>query len=148
MSDTTRKRILIRVESIMKDLGFFNHTEINRMTVIDIDEVALPSAFVYSGPEARLRSEYTPGVFYQQAAVIGQETFEWKVFIEVWGENLDLEELLGRIHKAMYEDYTIGGEAAESCRTGVEMWVIDPERVITAMLIEYTVLYRHELGIM
>jgi hypothetical protein len=31
---------------------------------------------------------------------------------------------------------------------GAEMWVVDPDRILTAMLIEYSVTYRHPLGIM
>jgi len=146
MAETTRKRILARFEQNMKSLGLFKHTEINRMTVIDIDEVPLPAVFVYSGPEERLREKETNRTTLQYSPLIGKENWEWKIYLEVWGENLDLEEVLGSIHEVMFADYRVGGEAVEAVRSGVEMWVIDPERIITAMLIEYTVVYRHELG--
>jgi hypothetical protein len=137
--DTARKRILARLQWLMKTIDAIKYTEINRMTVLDIDNVVFPSVFIYSGPETRLKDD---------RAAIGYENWEWKVFLEVYGENLDLEDMLAKIHRVIFEDYRLDGNAVEAARAGVEMWVVDPDRVLSAMLIEYNVVYRHPLGVM
>lgn len=139
MEDSARKRILARFQSLMDSVSGINYTEVNRMTVVDIGEVKFPSVFIYSGPENRLKDD---------RATIGYENWEWRVYLEVWGESMDAEEMLVKIHAAVFGDYTLGGNCFEAVRTGVDMWVVDPSRVLSAMLIEYTVVYRHVLGIM
>jgi hypothetical protein len=136
---TTRKKILNRFETLMKSISDFKYTEINRMTIVDIDTVPFPSVFIYSGQENRLKDD---------RAAIGYENWDWRVFLEVWGENADMEEMLRKIHRTVFEDYTLGGNCFEAVRMGAEMWVVDPDRILTAMLIEYSVTYRHPLGIM
>jgi hypothetical protein len=139
MEDSARKRILDRFQTLMNSVSGINYTEVNRMTVVDIGEVRFPSVFIYSGPENRLKDD---------RAAIGYENWEWRVYLEVWGESMDAEDMLKKIHETVFSDYTLGGNCFEAVRTGADMWVVDPARVLSAMLIEYTVMYRHVLGVM
>ena len=59
-----------------------------------------------------------------------------------------MEELLGKIHSAMFTNRTLGGNAQWNERTGVSFYVIDVNRSLKSMLITYYILYRHPKGVM
>jgi hypothetical protein len=136
-TESTRKRILARIQTLLNSISDIKYTEINRMTVVDTDRVPFPCVFIFSGREDRLEDD---------RACIGYENWDWKVHLEFWGENVDLEEMLKKIHDTIFTDYRLGGDAVEAVRTGVEMWGIDPARNLVAMIIDYRVVYRHALG--
>ena len=81
-------------------------------------------------------------------SVIGYENWEWTVLIEVWGKEQDMEALLKLVHDALFANEQISGHAVTSYRTGVDMLVLDPDRHMEAMLIQYTIVYRHTRGSM
>ena len=138
---TTRVNILNRIESDLKALSDLQEVLLVRKPIVfDLDNVKQPAAIIYPGPDRKIK---TGG-----DAVIGKENWLWTIFIEVWAIDTDMEDLLSVIHSALFNDFRLGGFAETSEREAVTMWVIDPEESQQAMLLEFSVLYRHERGIM
>jgi len=137
MSETKRQKILARISTLISAIPDIHYVEINRMTVVDVDNVPFPAVFIFSARESFIEDT---------RATIGYENYLWQINLEVWGENVDMETLLGKIHVAMFEDYTFRGNAQKSWRSGVDFWAVDPERHLSAMLIDYTIIYRHPVG--
>jgi hypothetical protein len=136
---TKRQDILDRIKVLIDGITTVKGSEINKSTPVDIETIPLPYVFIFSGPEARVTDE---------RAVIGFETWEWKVVLEVWGRDQDMEALLGEIHSAMYSDYGFSNSAVISYRTGVDMLMVDVEKSLEVMIVDYEVLYRHIKGVM
>lgn len=142
---TTRQEILAEIKSTLEDIVDGNGDKVfksvgDTRSPIELETVPLPSAFFYSGRETRINE----GV----EAVIGKENWEWIVTLEIWAQDLDMEELLEYIHEAMYANNTLGNHAEWSERMGVDFFTIDPAQQLQAMVIAYRVIYRHDLGIM
>jgi hypothetical protein len=132
--------ILSGIKTILEGVSSIKKVEVNRSSPVDIESVPFPCAFIYSGNETKI----TEGEY----SVIGYENWEWIINVEVWyGEGDDGEELLESIHKAMYTDHSIGGNAVTSSRIRSEMFLLDPVRIINSMIIDYSVIYRHKNGI-
>jgi hypothetical protein len=134
---TKRTSILNQIKTTLEGVSGMGAVEVNRATPVDIETIAFPCVFVYSGSETRLTDN---------RSVIGYENWEWQILMEVWGQDQDMEALLGLIHAAMFADEGIGGFAVTSYRTGVDMYVLDPDRARSAMLLSYSVIYRHVRG--
>jgi len=136
---TTRENILDTIKTDLTAVTGVNHVALLQPSPVDLDTIALPAIFIYTGPEVRLADN---------RAVIGWETWQWNIIFEVWARDTDMEALLGKIHTAMFNDEEIGNYAVISYRTGVDMQVIDPEQSLQCMVIEYEVIYRHIKGVM
>jgi hypothetical protein len=143
MSNTTRVNILDRIEYDLKNgvSDLLTVEVLRKPTITSVDTVLQPAAFIYPGPERKIKGG-------DSRSVIGKENWEWTVFIEVWAMDTDMEALLGSIHTVMYADYTFNKYAVYSERESVVMWVVDPDEMQQAMLLEYSVIYRHTLGTM
>lgn len=139
MSNTTRQNIFDTVEAILTGITSIKHIQVAKISPVDLDTCPFPAAFVYSGPEVRQMGDQ---------AVIGYETWLWQLMIEVWARDTVMETLLQSIHTAMFADEDLSGYAVTSYRTGVDFLVVDPERSLQSMLVEYTILYRHVKGVM
>ncbi|MBI5192763.1 MAG: hypothetical protein HZA08_04895 [Nitrospirae bacterium] len=134
---TTRQNILSNIVSTVQGVTSIKHVEANRFTAVDAEVMPYPACFIYSDREERVEE------------VLSRETWRWTVILEVWMHgNTDAETMLAAIHKAMQDDYTRGGYAYNSYRTGVEFLVIDPSKETHAMLITYTIRYYHATGVM
>ncbi len=136
---TTRENILDTIKTNITAVTGISSASLLQPSPVDLDTIAMPAAFIYTGAEVRLADN---------RAVIGYETWQWEVFIEVWARDTDMEALLGLIHSKMYLDEEIGNYAVISYRTGVDMQVVDPEQSLQVMLITYEVIYRHVKGTM
>lgn len=136
-TNTTRQNILDNIKDTINGVRDIKSVEIDRMTPPDMENTAFPAAFIYSDSESRIDN-----------GVIGQETWDWIIAIEVWARNTELEDLLQDIHSEMHDDYDRGGYADYSFRTGVEFFYIDPAKDIKGMVITYLVRYQHTLGTM
>ena len=134
-----RTDILDRIESLLRAIPDIRDVVVNKSTPVDIDTIVMPYVFVYSGVETKLKDS---------RAVIGSETWDWAVILEVWATEESMEDLLAAIHAAMFADENFGGYASYSERMGVDMYVIDPTRALQSMLITYSVIYRHVQGVM
>lgn len=136
---TQRQLILDRIKTILEGVSSLKNVEINKTGPVDLETVAFPCAFIYSDRETKIGDD---------RSVIGKENWEWMINIEVWSSDDQVQEtLLGEIHTAMAADYTIGGYAVTSDRISATMYVLDPERAINSMVLDYQVIYRHKVGV-
>jgi hypothetical protein len=133
---TTRQNILSQIETDLNTISSLKKVMLNQSSVLDLETVPLPCAFIYSGPETRVDG------------VIGYENWSWKIYIEVWARDTEMEDLLNDIHTKMFTDERLGTYADKSFRTGVDLLFLDPERSLQDMIIEYEILFKHVKGIM
>lgn len=136
---TTREQILEKIQLDLKATEYFIEVYNRHPSLPDIEQATFPCVFVYSGPETRITDN---------RSAIGSETWEWHIVLEVWGRESEMEPFLGYIHRALFNDYTLGGLIVIAERVGVDMWVLDPEHDWCSMVVPYSVLYRHTLGVM
>jgi hypothetical protein len=140
---TKRQITLNNIKNIITNITsggnvLFKHVGITRIPPTELDTVAFPAAFIYSDRETKF--------FDGENAVIGSETWDWSIIIEVWAQDKDMEDILNSIHSAMYADYKFSNTVEWSERVGVELFTIDPTRSVEAMLVPYRVIYRNILG--
>lgn len=145
MADSKRQTILAAVKTILEGITSggvrtIPHVEISKIPPVDLETVALPCCFIYSDRETK----YLEG----DNAVIGSETWEWYIMLEVWALDKEMETLLSSIHSAMYANYEFTNTAEWSERMGVDFYTVDVEQRLEAMIIPYRVIYRHQLGSM
>ena len=139
MADTKRQQILVKIKTILEGVSSIKAVEINKTSMIDLETIAFPCVFIYSDAETKLGDD---------RAVIGYENWEWILNLEIWSdERNDQEVLLGQIHTAMASDHTLGGLAVTSGRVGSNLYVLDPTRALSSMVLDYSVLYRHKNGV-
>lgn len=139
MADSKRTEILNKIVEVLSTITDLKHVENRKISPVDLETIALPCAFVFSGAENKLNDD---------RAAIGYENWNWRITIEVWVKDTDPEALLKQIHDVMWLNRNIGGYAVTSDRVGVDMLVVDVTQAIEAMLIDYDVLYRHTKGVM
>jgi len=138
MADTKRQQILAQIKTILKTVSSIKSVEINKTSMVDIETIAFPCAFIFSDRETKLGDD---------RSVIGYENWEWMINIEVWSdERSDQETLLGEIHTVMAADHQINGLAVTSDRVGASLFVLDPTRSISSMVLDYQIIYRHRNG--
>lgn len=136
---TTRQNILTQLETVLEAISSVKYVELERSKPIDLDVLPIPCIFVYTGDEKRVVDE---------RAVIGKETWDWNVVLEVW-TNTDPEDILNDIHTAMYTNRTLGGYAINTIRDSLEgIYVIDEDANVKSLILNYSITYRHTLGIM
>jgi len=133
---TNRQNILGRIEDDLQALSTIKKVENNKSGIFDIETVPLPCAFIYPGPETRVNG------------VIGYESWIWKIYIEIWAKDKDMETLLEDVHEKLFSDERLGGYADRSYRTGADIMFVDPERSLEDLIIEYTVEHKHLKGAM
>ena len=136
---TTRENILDKAKVILTAVDGVLYVDLLHPSPVDIETIPMPAIFIYTGPEVRLNDN---------RAVIGYETWQWNIVLEVWARDTDMEALLGKIHTAMFNDNDFSGSAVVSYRTGVDMQVVDVEQSLQVMVIEQEIIYRHVKGIM
>jgi len=139
MADTKRQQILAKIKEIILTASAIKAVEINKTSAIDIETIALPCAFIYSSACTKIGDD---------RAVIGYENWEWLIDCEVWSdERNDQENLLGLVHTAMVADYTLSGLAVTSDLISSDLFVLDPTRSLSSMVLNFSVIYRHKKGI-
>jgi len=136
---TKRQQILAKIKEIVLTVSVIKAVEVNKTSVIDLETIALPCAFIYSSSCIKIGDD---------RAVIGYENWEWLIDCEVCSdERNDQEDLLGLIHAAMVSDYTLSGLAVTSDLISSDLFVLDPTRAISSMVLNFSVLYRHKKGV-
>lgn len=94
----------------------------------------MPAAFVYAATEVR------------KDETSATEIWDFEVAVEVWAKENELEELLGLVHKKLYEDRRRGGMALKTERLDSSVFVIDPERSLGGILMTFLITYYNKLG--
>jgi hypothetical protein len=138
MGATKRQQILSSIANTLCQVSAIQTVSINKSDPVDLDTIPMPACFVYSGPQNRAGDDDT---------IMGYETFEWTVIVEVFAENVDMETLLGQIHNKMFFNCHQSGTAEFSWLSGVNIFLIDPLRQLQMMSLEFYVLYRHPMGV-
>jgi hypothetical protein len=141
MADTNRQKILGFIETSLLSLtSVIKTVEKNRANPVDIDTTPMPSAFIYSGRESRHEG---------REAVIGYENWEWDIHIEVWARDTDMEVLLQTIHNTIFslnKDSDFRVVCEEIKRTSADVYTVDPDNSLQALLIDFWTFYRHKIG--
>lgn len=143
MANTKRQNILAAIKTIVEGITsggsrVFPYVDINKIPPTELETVPFPACFIYSDREMK----YTEG----ENAVIGSETWEWYIMLEVWALDKDMETLLSDLHTAMYANYDFDENAEWSERMGIDFYTVDPEMRLEAMVLPFRVVYRHNLG--
>lgn len=136
---TKREQILDRVKTTLETVSTINTVEVNKMTMVDMNTIALPSAFIFPSSEERVQQG-------EDNAVIGRETWDLNIVIEVWTKSTTVETLLGEIHTAMYADRYLNNLADWSWRTGSELFVVDISKELWGISLSYTIRFSHPQG--
>lgn len=143
---TTRQNILETIKTDLEGIidtetheAVFKYVSVARIPPTELDTVPLPACFIYSESEKRITDE---------RSVMGRETWEWIVVLEVWALDKDLENLLEYIHETLYADYRFGNYAQGSHREGVDFFTIDTTMRTEGMVIPYNIQYCHVAGAM
>lgn len=132
-----RSNILTSIQTILTTITTFRTVEINRATAIELGDVALPAAFIYSGDDKPNEKDN----------IIGWECYDWTVTIEcVVTEDIDTEDLLMEIHKKMFANYQFDGNAMSSKRVTSSTLVVATEG-LKMLYIEYLITVRHKQGL-
>jgi hypothetical protein len=140
---TYRQKILTVFFNILSAVDGVKNVEIDKTTLIDIDSVPMATCFIYAGPETRARDD---------KQVQGMETWVWHVLIELWaykdtstgGESIEI--MLGRIHKAINNNFWLDGYARSVRRIGADQKYFDLDGTRKAMVIPFEVVYSHTIG--
>jgi hypothetical protein len=136
---TKREKILESYRFDSEDMDEIKKSEIGKISPIDLDTTPLPAIFVFSGNQRRV-----PGI-------IGCDTWEWPVILEVWAKDTVVEDLIGKIYIKMMdnEHRSIDGgpnNAEESYLSSIDIHLVDPTRRLVAFSLEFTVGFDHPIG--
>jgi len=129
-----RNRILQLIANAVKSIPYIKTVEVDRINAVDITKTSLPAIFIYGGNDKSIDD------------VIGMETWDWEISVEVWAKGKDMEDILADIHKKLHAINGKTGEINTITRTSSEMFVVDPTKLIKGMLLKYSVIYRNPLG--
>lgn len=140
--DSIKDLILTDIHTIMGNFiltsasgaPFFKTVEVDKFTIVDLENVDLPSCFIFSSTEQR------------HDGTIGFETWDWEVVLEVWGINFPTNELIGALNDKMFENRRFGEKALSCVRTGSTQYFIDSEKQIQGLLVPFSIIYRHKIG--
>ena len=135
MSETTvRESIWTDIKETIEGVSEIKTVELHKASPIALDIAVFPAAYIYLEADAGEEGNR-------------EETWVMKIAVEVWTKNDDLEDLLGKVHQAMYEDKTRGGYADHTVRTGSEIFMdIVPDRSIGVVMAKFDVVYKHVQG--
>lgn len=136
---TVRASILTNIDTTLKTVTGLVDASIyvGKMEQVDLDAVdlVLPLTFAIQGPEQKASEQ-----------VMGMETWNWTITIEVWCAQASVETLYGAIQTAMLTDITRGGYARKTERISGDALPIDPGRGLSAFQLTYQIQYRHPWG--
>lgn len=135
MSDTIRESILNNIKTTIEGITTIKTVRLQEFSPLDLERFPLPAAFIF--PESETRGVET----------VGYEQWRMTVVVEIWGKNMDLEDMLGKVHKEMYTDRTRGGYAIDTVKTGSELLgVVEPSRSLGSAIVRFEIEYRHKTG--
>lgn len=136
MAKTIRVQILEEMRDKLKASSAIKTVRVQEFSQLDIAKLALPLAFIW--PETEIRNTEVTHSF---------EHWTMTVAVEIWGKSMDLENILGTVHKLLYADRTRGGLAIDTKRVGSELLgAVDPEKSLASVVVRFDIGYRHVPG--
>ncbi len=134
-----RSDILGNIETVLKAIvGLIpEQVYVGKLQDVSLNDpsVALPVVFVIQGSEQKVPEP-----------VMGFETWNWTVSIEVWCLDTSVETLYSAIQSALTADITRGGFSRKFERTSGDVLAVDAARGISAFQQTYQIQYRHPYG--
>ncbi|MBN1253990.1 MAG: hypothetical protein JXA50_01785 [Deltaproteobacteria bacterium] len=136
MPDTIRKLILENIKAKLEEVSAIETVLLNEFDIRKLETVATPAVFLY--PDTNDTVER------------GSRFEEWTLplIIELWGHNIEIENIMGEIHKAMTQDSTHGGYANTTERLGgteIMNYLVQDESY-TGFTMHFRVVYEHVLN--
>lgn len=134
---TQRQKILAELKKIIDDIPEVAHIEINKVGLPDIDIVAFPAVFIFGGRQSRSN----------RVTLVGQKVWEWEIFLSFWSKDADMETLYSKIYDKVGTNPTLDRLAIDCDLDGVpDVNIVDADRSIVSMVLEFNVTYRHNFG--
>lgn len=143
---STRTTILDNTKTVLESIvdiagdPIIQQVEKNKISGIDLRTAVFPAAFLYLDTQNRITQS-------SDEAVIGSNTVSWRanLVIECWVNHGDELEnvVLPKIQIAMEENYRLNGICAYSRLTSVVHYIIDVEKEVQAVSLNYEVIFRH-----
>ena len=140
MANTVRQNIIANMNTVLTAISGINYVESNRTTPVKLDDVALPACFIYSGAQVQILSG--------AEAVIGYETWDWDVIVEIYTKTTSPEALLQAIYNALYTSRSRAGYALRTTLMSVDPLDFDPTGEYTGLMLVFRVAYRNVSGIL
>lgn len=136
MSESVRKKILKEFSVLVKEAWTkLTVIHINRFHFTDLETEKLPVAMLFSGRETRQEEE------------IGEETYDWELELEIYGNfDMDTENLLQAISNKIALNETLNGTCHYARRQGSDVLTSDVTKEMKALKIIYQVRYSHLYG--
>lgn len=137
-----RQDILDNIEATLNAITEIEEVRMTQPIEVDKDTVGFPFASVWTFSD----------VPAAQTPIIGQETWDWLIGIEVWFYNdvTNQETLLKTVVDAMYVDTQRGGCALDTKRVLIDHFNVynDYETSIKGFIVQFRITYLHEYGVM
>ena len=140
MANTVRQNIIANMNTVLTAISGINYVESNRTAPVKLDDVALPACFIYSGVQVQILSG--------AEAVIGYETWDWDVIVEIYTKTTSPEALLQTIYNALYTSRSHAGYALRTTLMSVDPLDFDPTGEYTGLMLVFRVAYRNVSGIL
>ena len=135
MADTIRKLILENIKTTLEGISSIRKVALHEFSIIDPETYAWPAAFIYPDSDDEVEEESR------------WEKWIMPVVIEVYGQNLNAEDFIGKIHKEMLTDEKRGGYAEGTDRLGgTDVFVYDPAQSFGGLSMRFEITYRHKAG--
>jgi hypothetical protein len=133
---TVRQDILSNFKTTLEAITDFKEVSVDRVTVFDIATAPLPSAFVWSDTAVLI------------SGAIGDETWEWDIVVEFFARDVDMEDLIGKVHLEMRKDYQRGNpnNVMETKLLDINKDILDVDKSLQSSSIRYQITYKHPRG--
>jgi len=135
---SSRNNILTNLQSTLEGISSIKTVIIKKSSMTDLDVISLPAIFIYIGPEEKV---------FDQRAIIGYETWDWKITLAVYARDTDMEELLKDIHDVLFASRTLTNTCIDIIRQSADELMVDVEDSLKILILDYSVLYRHTIGV-
>lgn len=134
MAETIRQLLLKNIGDTLAEISEIKTVQVQKFSPLELDTLPLPAAFVYAATEVR------------KDETSATEIWDFEVAVEVWAKEDELEQLLGLVHKKLYEDRRRGGMALKTERLDSSTFIVDPERSLGGILMTFLITYYNKLG--
>lgn len=139
MAETIRRRILTKVAmELANPLWGMGMVTAYQPTALDMSQWKYPACFVWLQEDAAAEGDIPD-------TAIQLESWRITLAVEVWGKG-DVEDYLGKVHKAMAVDPQWGALALDTYRKSSDAYEFDPTHQITGIRILFVLWFRHKSG--
>lgn len=131
---TVRQAILENVRQTLEGVTALKTVLLQPFRYVDVGRMALPAAFCWVEEATK------------QAEVNQYEQWQMTIGIYIWGNEKDMEDVLGKVHQSLMQDRRRGGYAMDTQVVASELVDLDPELGLGSVVLRTKVVYRHLCG--